>query len=77
MTPISRYDDASRFWVPDKSEDGPESGGTEEVASLTRRAITFAGKFEPVKWKCRAPLSSGKLCERMDRAKVRTMLMTL
>jgi hypothetical protein len=29
----------------------------------------FIGKFEPVKWKCRAPLQSGKLCERMDRYK--------
>jgi len=66
----SRYHDASRFWVKSKSDDEEEAGGSEEVASLRRRAITFAGKFEPVKWKCRAPLSSGKLCERMDRNKV-------
>lgn len=65
-----RYDDASRFWIPSKTEDDSEAGGSEEVAALTRRTVTFAGKFEPVKWKCRAPLSNGKLCERMDRVKV-------
>ena len=27
------------------------------------------GKFEPVKWSCRAPLPSGKLCPRKDREK--------
>jgi len=34
------------------------------------RVINYVGEFEPVKWKCRAPLPSGKLCERMDRLKV-------
>ena len=29
----------------------------------------FIGTFEPVKWKCRAPMANGKLCERMDRYK--------
>ena len=29
----------------------------------------FIGKFEPVKWCCRAPLKNGKLCPRMDRFK--------
>ncbi|PIK36266.1 putative UV-stimulated scaffold protein A [Apostichopus japonicus] len=36
---------------------------------LTRRVFSFTGSFVPVKWKCRAPLSSGQLCERMDRLK--------
>ena len=27
------------------------------------------GKFEPVKWTCRAPLPSGRLCPRRDRFK--------
>lgn len=31
--------------------------------------IAFVGKFEPVKWSCRAPLNNGKLCPRMDRYK--------
>jgi len=34
------------------------------------RVISFVGEFEPVKWKCRAPLPNGKLCQRMDRHKV-------
>ena len=37
------------------------------AARLTKR--TFVGEFEPVKWSCRAPLKSGKLCPRMDRYK--------
>lgn len=37
------------------------------VPTLAKKV--FIGNFEPVKWKCRAPLSNGKLCERMDRYK--------
>lgn len=37
---------------------------------LKTRYITFAGKFEPVKHKCRAPMPDGSLCERQDRIKV-------
>lgn len=33
------------------------------------RKIDFSGKFVPVKWSCRARLSSGRLCPRMDRVK--------
>ena len=29
----------------------------------------FVGTFQPVKWSCRAPLPSGRLCPRMDRFK--------
>lgn len=29
----------------------------------------FSGKFEPVRWSCRAPLPSGRLCPRRDREK--------
>lgn len=39
---------------------------------LKTRYITFAGKFEPVKHKCRAPMPDGSLCERQDRIKVGT-----
>lgn len=31
--------------------------------------ITYVGKSEAIKWKCRAPLKNGKLCPRMDRFK--------
>ncbi|XP_033632589.1 UV-stimulated scaffold protein A-like [Asterias rubens] len=37
--------------------------------SLTTRVFNYTGEFEPVKWTCRAPLPSGKLCLRMDRYK--------
>lgn len=30
---------------------------------------TFIGRYEPVKWSCRAPLKNGRLCPRMDRFK--------
>ncbi|XP_060573825.1 UV-stimulated scaffold protein A-like isoform X2 [Ruditapes philippinarum] len=65
----NRYEGASRFWVAERDVDDQEAGGSEEVASLTRRSFTYVGQFEPVKWKCRAPMSDGKLCERMDRVK--------
>ena len=32
--------------------------------------IEFAGTFVPVKWECRAPLATGRLCPRKDRVKV-------
>ena len=38
--------------------------------SLTTRVFNYTGEFQPVKWTCRAPLPSGKLCSRMDRYKV-------
>lgn len=41
------------------------------LAALKSRTIQFSGQFVPVKWKCRAPLPNGRLCERMDRVKVR------
>jgi len=43
---------------------------------LKTRYITFAGKFEPVKHKCRAPMPDGSLCERQDRIKVGTSNVT-
>lgn len=41
----------------------------DQKASKPTRMVTFAGSFQPVKWSCRAPLSSGKLCPRRDRVK--------
>jgi Uncharacterized conserved protein (DUF2043) len=40
------------------------------VQASKSRVIEFTGSFKPVKWKCRAPLANGLLCERMDRHKV-------
>ena len=35
--------------------------------SMKSRSIPFVGKFQEIKWACRAPLPSGKLCPRKDR----------
>ncbi|RXM34336.1 UV-stimulated scaffold protein A [Acipenser ruthenus] len=57
----------SQFWVPHEVEEEVENP---ELSALVKtRYITFAGKFEPVKHKCRAPLPNGALCERQDRVK--------
>ncbi|KAI8483040.1 hypothetical protein Bbelb_391960 [Branchiostoma belcheri] len=54
-----------RFWRP--SDEGEIE--VNRVDPSRERTITFAGEFEPVKWTCKAPLSNGKLCPRMDRYK--------
>lgn len=64
---ILKIDIPHRFWGPKETED--ESENKEVEALLKTRYITFAGKFEPVKHKCQAPMPSGKLCERQDRFK--------
>jgi hypothetical protein len=48
-----------------------EPGEITQQQSDTTRLVktTFVGKFEPVKWTCRAPMKNGKLCPRMDRVK--------
>ena len=37
--------------------------------SMKSRSIPFVGEFREIKWACRAPLPSGKLCPRKDRYK--------
>ena len=44
------------------------------MEAMKQRVIHFTGEFEPVKWNCRAPISHGKLCERMDRVKVKQII---
>ncbi|TRZ18462.1 hypothetical protein HGM15179_008652 [Zosterops borbonicus] len=56
-----------RFWAPSEVEEEVENKEITEM--LKTRYITFAGKFEPVKHKCRAPMPDGTLCERQDRIK--------
>ncbi|GBN30827.1 UV-stimulated scaffold protein A [Araneus ventricosus] len=65
-----KFDSLHKFWET-KDEDNDENEALKEVqiASLRTRKIDFSGKFEPVKWSCRAPLPSGKLCPRRDRYK--------
>ncbi|XP_054830710.1 UV-stimulated scaffold protein A isoform X1 [Eublepharis macularius] len=56
-----------RFWTPNEMEEEVEN---KDIAGMLKsRCITFAGKFEPVQHKCRAPMPNGGLCERQDRVK--------
>ncbi|OCT99233.1 UV-stimulated scaffold protein A [Xenopus laevis] len=56
-----------RFWASSEVDEEVES--KEFEAMLKTRYITIAGKFEPVKHKCFAPMPNGSLCERQDRYK--------
>ncbi|XP_062430530.1 UV-stimulated scaffold protein A isoform X2 [Rhea pennata] len=64
---ILKVSSQHRFWAPSEVEDEVENKEVTEM--LKTRCITFAGKFEPVKHKCRAPMPNGGLCERQDRVK--------
>ena len=55
------------FWAHGNDNDGYCPGDLKE--SLKSRTIKFTGEFEEVKWECRAPLPSGKLCPRRDKFK--------
>ncbi|CAL8079947.1 unnamed protein product [Orchesella dallaii] len=61
--------DRHKFWTPSQDRAGEVFEDPNGIASLRTRVIEFTGKFEPVKWSCRAPLRSGKLCPRRDRYK--------
>ncbi|KAJ7324513.1 hypothetical protein JRQ81_017533 [Phrynocephalus forsythii] len=64
---ILKFSSQHRFWAPNEVEEEVEN---KEIAELLKsRYITFAGKFEPVKHKCQAPMPNGRLCERQDRFK--------
>eukprot|EP00112_Aurelia_sp_Birch-Aquarium-sp1_P019094 Seg466.1 transcript_id=Seg466.1/GoldUCD/mRNA.D3Y31 product="UV-stimulated scaffold protein A" pseudo=true protein_id=Seg466.1/GoldUCD/D3Y31 len=67
ITPITKNDSLHRFWNSAEFDEEFIPTGLEE--SLRSRAINFSGKFEKVKWKCRASMLNGKLCERQDRIK--------
>lgn len=60
--------DGHRFWVS-SAEDRDEMKDPDGEASIRTRVIEFSGNFQKVKWTCRAPLPSGKLCPRQDRIK--------
>uniref|UniRef100_A0A2C9M463 UV-stimulated scaffold protein A C-terminal domain-containing protein n=1 Tax=Biomphalaria glabrata TaxID=6526 RepID=A0A2C9M463_BIOGL len=64
---VIKYDSLHRFWTPKETE--TEKPSQHELSALKNRVFSFPGKFEPVKWKCRAPMPNGKVCERMDRIK--------
>ncbi|XP_027010548.2 UV-stimulated scaffold protein A [Tachysurus fulvidraco] len=56
-----------QFWVPHEVDEEVEN--KELSAQMKSRCITFAGRFQPVQHKCKAPMPSGSLCERQDRVK--------
>ncbi|KAM9329480.1 UV-stimulated scaffold protein A [Gastrophryne carolinensis] len=64
---ILKFSSQHRFWAPNEMEEEVENKELE--AMLKTRYISFPGKFEPVKHKCRVPLPNGSLCERQDRIK--------
>ncbi|RUS88210.1 hypothetical protein EGW08_004042 [Elysia chlorotica] len=64
---VVKYDSLHRFWTPNEFDS--EKPSQRALSALKTRVVTFVGKFEPVKWKCRAPMPNGTLCERMDRYK--------
>ncbi|XP_061215762.1 UV-stimulated scaffold protein A [Neopsephotus bourkii] len=64
---ILKFASEHRFWAPREVEEEVENKEISEM--LKTRYITFAGKFEPVKHKCRARMPDGRLCERQDRIK--------
>ncbi|NXH15567.1 UVSSA protein, partial [Bucco capensis] len=64
---ILKFTSEHRFWAPREVEEEVENKEISEM--LNTRYITFAGKFEPVKHKCQAPMPDGSLCERQDRIK--------
>lgn len=57
-----------QFWVPAEVEEEVEN--KELLEQSKSRYISFPGRFVPVSHFCRAPLGSGKLCQRQDRLKV-------
>ncbi|XP_004847501.1 UV-stimulated scaffold protein A isoform X4 [Heterocephalus glaber] len=62
-----KADSEHRFWKPSEVEG--EADSSDIRALLRSRCITFAGRFEPVQHRCRAPRPDGRLCERQDRLK--------
>ncbi|XP_014594246.1 UV-stimulated scaffold protein A [Equus przewalskii] len=64
---IFKSDSEHRFWKPSEVEEEVDNADVSET--LRSRRITFAGRFEPVQHRCRAPRPDGRLCERQDRLK--------
>uniref|UniRef100_L7M6Q9 UV-stimulated scaffold protein A C-terminal domain-containing protein n=1 Tax=Rhipicephalus pulchellus TaxID=72859 RepID=L7M6Q9_RHIPC len=59
------FSDLNCVWKGTSKDDNVQA----QELPFRERRIEFSGKFEPVKWTCRAPLPSGKLCPRRDRLK--------
>lgn len=67
---LGRTDDLHHVWVGYSHREASDATVPEDWrAALRERRIDFSGEFVPIKWMCRAPLPSGKLCPRQDRYK--------
>ncbi|KAM5338355.1 UV-stimulated scaffold protein A isoform 2-T2 [Glossophaga mutica] len=64
---VVRAESQHRFWKPSEADEEVTSAEVSE--GLRSRRITFAGQFEPVQHRCRAPKPNGQLCGRQDRLK--------
>ncbi|KAB0354243.1 hypothetical protein FD755_022781 [Muntiacus reevesi] len=64
---ILKCDLEHRFWKPCEVDAEVDSAGVSEA--LRSRCFPFAGRFEPVQHRCRAPRPDGQLCARQDRLK--------
>ena len=62
-TKVLVQSDSHRFWGSARDEDEIEVPGS------SLQTVELPGEFKPVKWSCRAPLPSGRLCPRQDRQK--------
>ncbi|XP_065295780.1 UV-stimulated scaffold protein A-like isoform X2 [Dermacentor albipictus] len=62
----SGFSDLNCVWKGTSKDDDNVKA---QALPFRERHIEFSGTFEPVKWACRAPLPSGKLCPRRDRLK--------
>lgn len=60
----------SQVWTatPDLHEQ-EEMENTGGILGVATQRVNYERTWEPVKWACRAPLKSGRLCPRMDREK--------
>ncbi|KAL8616584.1 hypothetical protein ACOMHN_036616 [Nucella lapillus] len=64
---VLKNDSLHRFWMPVQVEN--EKPSQSDIAAVMNRTFHYTGDFVPVKWKCRAKMPNGKVCERMDRVK--------
>ena len=75
MKPPVRYENSlaglSQVWnansVLHENDDGPKNSSG--IMGIDTCPINYERDFEPVKWECRAPMKSGRLCPRKDREK--------
>ncbi|XP_076029626.1 UV-stimulated scaffold protein A-like [Oratosquilla oratoria] len=57
----------SQVWVANDDLHEEVEGKSTGILGIDTCIVDYQLEFEPVKWECRAPLPSGRLCPRMDR----------